>query len=162
MRILTPTENKRLNELIGFVGLSLADPARPQPALVFAARRFVQRVRASRPARGRRATGSAPSARTSPTSSFNSAASRRFCFRSGCSWWRCAGSAASCSKRPWRKSSALRCCSLPFSAEMTLVHVPEVRGALPAGGLLGHDARGGLARGVQSDGREPGGDLPRC
>ncbi len=45
-----------------------------------------------------------------------------------------------------------------LSSELALIHMPEVRGALPAGGLLGIGVGRWLARGVQSVGRESGFD----
>ena len=83
MRILTPTENKRFNEMIGFVGLSLAVllalsllSYSPHDAS------FNVSARAClRPAR--RATGLGPWGRTSPICSSSSAAYSAFLFPVG-------------------------------------------------------------------------------
>ncbi len=60
---------------------------------------------------------------------------------------RCGGFAA----RMWTPRSrswwAAWCCSISLSAELSLIHMPGVRGALPAGGLLGTAAAEGLRAG---------------
>ncbi len=98
MRILSPTENKRFNEMVGFVGLSLAvllalsllsyspHDASFNVSAPAAAGRHTQLDRTGRSAHGR-------------SFSSSSAASRRSCFLWECSRWRCAGSAASNSRR---------------------------------------------------------------
>ena len=158
MRILTPTENKRFNELIGFVGLSLAvllalsllsysphDPSFNVSAPASRLRPGAKLDRSCRRAHGRSVLP-ALRLRGVSVSRRNVSGGDALVPQPG------AGSARS------RKSSAGPCWSLPFSAELTLIHMPEVRGALPAGRPARHAARGGIARGVQSGGRESGVD----
>ena len=137
MRVLTPTENKRFNEMIGFVGLSLA-VLLALSLLSYSPHDASFNVSAAaselRPgaqldwARGRAYRRSVLPA-------------RRLCGVSVSDWDVLGGHALVPQPADGgadRKADRLGdCCSLSLSAEMTLVHVPDVRGALPAGGLLG-------------------------
>ena len=160
MRILSPTENKRFNELVGFRRAEPGVPDRAEPALLFSARRIVQRVRAAARALVRRATGSVRSARTWPICSFNSAALARFCFRSAMflvamRWFR-----SQLWTRRSQSSSARRCCSLSLSAELTLD--PHARGSrgFASRRIAGQRSRARFARGAESARSQSGFDCP--
>ena len=136
MRILTPTENKRINEMIGFVGLSLAVllalsllSYSPHDASFNVA----ARAPASRPAYNW----------IGPVGAHISDLFFQFCGFSAflfpvamilvaLRWFR-----SQLLEAPVAKliGSAMVLSSL--SAGMVLLHFPDVRGALPSGGLLG-------------------------
>jgi S-DNA-T family DNA segregation ATPase FtsK/SpoIIIE len=135
VRILTPSENKRLNELIGFVGLSMAvllafsllsySPNDPSfnvstPMLATASHNWIGPVGAHLSDLFFQGFGYA--AFLVPIAMFLVAMR----------WFRSQTADAPLAKLI---GAALLIASL--SAELDLVHMPAVRGALPAGGLMG-------------------------
>jgi DNA segregation ATPase FtsK/SpoIIIE, S-DNA-T family len=136
VRVLTPTENKRFNELIGFVGLSLAallalsllsySPLDPSfnvsagPVGSTAARNWIGPVGAHL-----------------ADLFFQFSGYAAFLFPIAICvvalrWFR-----SHTIEAPIAKLIGVGLLLTSLSAEMTLIHVPEVRGALPPGGLLG-------------------------
>ena len=152
MRILTPTENKRINEMIGFVGLSLAVllalsllSYSPHDASFNVA----ERAPASRPAYNW----------IGPVGAHISDLFFQFCGFSAflfpvamilvaLRWFR-----SQLLEAPVAKliGSAMVLSSL--SAGMVLLHFPDVRGAVPSGGLLGTVLAGHVRRGWREDRR---------
>ena len=141
MRILSPTENKRLNELIGFAGivvavllaLSLLSYTPADPSF---------NVAAATPAGGhgaqldwsvRRASGG------SDVSAFGYAAFLLpvAIFVLGMRWFR-----SQTIDAPWAKLSGGLLMFVFLPAELALLPMPAVRGAIPSGGLHGHGAGG--------------------
>ncbi|HEY6465607.1 MAG TPA: DNA translocase FtsK [Candidatus Acidoferrales bacterium] len=136
MQILTPTENKRVNELIGFVGLSMAvllalsllsyspqDPSFNVAAPVFGAS----------PARN----WIGPVGAHMADLFFQGFGYAAFLFPIGMfvmamRWFRSQRTDAAVAK-----IVGATLLTAAFAAELDLLHVPDVRGALPAGGLLG-------------------------
>jgi DNA segregation ATPase FtsK/SpoIIIE, S-DNA-T family len=134
VRVLTPTENKRLNELVGFVGLSLA-------ILLALSLLSYSPLDAS-------FNVSTPTAGTTrnwigPAGAYLSDLLFQFCgyaaflipagiFLVAMRWFRSQPVAA-----PIAKIVGWVALLAALAAELMLVHMPEVRGALPAGGLLG-------------------------
>ena len=143
MRLLTPTENKRLNELIGFIGLSVAILL-ALSLLSYSPLDASFNVSAA-------PTGASPARNwIGPFGAYLA----DFCFQ-------LAGYAAFLLPigmllvaMRWFRSQLVEAplakfigaiLLLAFSAvELTLVHMPEVRGALPPGGLLGRALADGL------------------
>ena len=136
MQILTPTENKRINELIGFVGLSMAillalslltySPQDPS-------------FNVAGPAFG----GSPVRNWIGPVGAhmadlfFQGFGYSAFLFPVGMlvmamRWFRSQKTDAA-----WAKIVGATLLTAAFAAELELIHMPDVRGALPAGGLLG-------------------------
>ena len=85
LRILTPSENKRLNELIGFVGLSLAILL-TLSLLSYSPHDASFNVSAPLPGDGPARNWIGPVGAHLADLFFNSAASRPSSFRSECSW----------------------------------------------------------------------------
>jgi len=143
VRLLTPTENKRLNELIGFIGLSVAILL-ALSLLSYSPLDASFNVSAA-------PTGASPARNwIGPFGAYLA----DFCFQ-------LAGYAAFLLPigmllvaMRWFRSQLVEAplakfigaiLLLAFSAvELTLVHMPEVRGALPPGGLLGRALADGL------------------
>ena len=144
MRLLTPTENRRLNELIGFLGLTLAvllalallsysphDPSfnvSAQPPDAHPARNWIGPVGAY-----------------SADLIFQGFGYAAFLLPLGFSRWGCAGSAARRWTPPLASWWVTRCWCSRLPALLTLWHVPDVRGAIPPGGLLGTLVAAGCA-----------------
>ena len=134
MRMLTPTENRRINELFGFVGITIA--------IILAL--SLLSYSPHDPSFNVAAPGSAPARNwIGPVGAYLADLLFQFCgyatflvpigfFLLGLDWFR---------SRPVQMPTAkitgsiLLLLSLP--AELTLLHLPEVRGAVPAGGMLG-------------------------
>jgi DNA segregation ATPase FtsK/SpoIIIE, S-DNA-T family len=143
VRVLTPTENKRFNEMIGFVGLSLAvllalsllsysplDPSFDVSAPALAAgtvRNWIGPVGAHISDLLFQFAGYA--AFLIPVGMFVVAMR----------WFRSHLIAG-----PVSKLVGAALLFIFLAAELSLIHVPEVRGALPPGGLLGNILAGGL------------------
>ena len=136
MRVLTPTENKRLNELIGFVGLSLA-------ALLALSLLSYSPLDASFDvAAGPAGAGAArnwigPFGAYLSDLCFQLAGYAAFLFPAGMfvvamRWFR-----SQLIEAPVAKVIGWALLLLSSAAELALIHMPDVRGALPAGGMLG-------------------------
>ncbi len=143
MRILTPTENKRLNELIGFGGLIVAvllalsllsySPADPS-----------FNVAAASPAGGPVRNWIGPFGAHLADLIFQLCGYTAFLlpialFVVGMRWFRSQRIEA-----PWAKLSGALLMFAFLPAETTLLHFPAVRTAIPAGGLMGTILAGGL------------------
>ncbi len=136
MRVLTPTDNKRFNELMGFVGLSLA-VLLALSLLSYSPHDASFNVSAA-------PLASAPAQNwIGPVGAYLSDLFFQFCgfsaflfpvgmFLVSMRWFRSQILVAPVAKL---LGSAMLLTSL--SAELALLHAPEVRGALPSGGLFG-------------------------
>ncbi|MGH9564144.1 MAG: DNA translocase FtsK 4TM domain-containing protein, partial [Terracidiphilus sp.] len=136
MRVLTPTDNKRFNELMGFVGLSLA-VLLALSLLSYSPHDASFNVSAT-------PLGSTPAQNwIGPVGAYLSDLFFQFCgfsaflfpvglFVVSMRWFRSQALVAPVAKL---LGSAMLLTSL--SAELALLRAPEVRGALPAGGLFG-------------------------
>jgi DNA segregation ATPase FtsK/SpoIIIE, S-DNA-T family len=145
VRILSPTENKRFNELIGFVGLSLAILI-ALSLLSYSPHDVSFNVSAPPP-------GSGPARNwIGPVGAHMSDLFFQFCgfsaflfpigmFIVGMRWFR-----SQIFEAPVAKLLGATILLLSLSAELTLIHMPDVRGVLPPGGLLGSV----LAQGLQA------------
>ena len=136
MRVLTPTENKRFNEMIGFVGLSLA-VLLALSLLSYSPLDASFNVSAAPPGTGPARNWIGPVGAHTADLFFQLAGYGAFLFPIGMflvamRWFRSQLMVA-----PTAKVVGWALLLLSLSAEMTLVHMPDVRGALPAGGLLG-------------------------
>ena len=136
MRILTPTENKRINELVGFVALSLAILL-ALSLLSYSPRDASFNVSAPPPGSGPARNWIGPVGAHMSDIFFQGFGFAAFLFPVGMllvalRWFRSQLIEAPVAKLV---GSAMLLASL--SVELTLIHMPEVRGALPAGGLLG-------------------------
>jgi len=136
VQILTPTENKRINELIGFVGLSLAillalsliSYSPQDPSFNVAAPAF-----GASPVRN----WIGPFGAYMSDLFFQGFGYAAFLFPVGMfamamRWFRSQKTDAALAK-----IVGATLLIAAFAAELELVHIPDVRGALPAGGLLG-------------------------
>ena len=154
MRVLTPTDNKRLNELIGFVGLSIA-VLLALSLLSYSPLDPSFNVSASLP-------GSAPSRNwIGPVGAhladlfFQGLGWAAFLFPIGIfvvaiRWFR-----SHIIDAPIAKLIGSVMLILSVTAELALIHAPQVRGAQPAGGLLGTI----LAEGLRSSFNAVGANL---
>jgi S-DNA-T family DNA segregation ATPase FtsK/SpoIIIE len=147
VRILTPTENRRINELFGFVGITIA---------VLLALSLLS-YSPHDPSLNVAAPGSAAARNwIGPVGAHLADVLFQFCgyaaflvpigfFLLGLDWLR-----SSPVQMPTAKiiGSVLLLLSLP--SEMTLLHLPDVRGALPPGGMLGTILAEGLRAGFNS------------
>ena len=136
MRVLTPTDNKRFNEMIGFVGLSLA-VLLALSLLSYSPHDASFNVSAAPPSSGPARNWIGPVGAHTADLFFQLAGYGAFLFPIGMflvamRWFR-----SQLMEAPTAKLIGWGLLLLSLSAEMTLVHVPDVRGALPAGGLLG-------------------------
>ena len=136
MRILTPTENRRINELVGFVGLSLAILL-ALSLLSYSPHDASFNVSAAPPSSGPARNWIGPVGAHLADLFFQVCGFAAFLspigmFLVAMRWFRSQLVVAPIAKIV---GGAMLVASL--SAELTLVHMPEVRGALPAGGLLG-------------------------
>ena len=146
MRVLTPTENNRLNELIGFVGITIAilvalalisysphDPSfnvSGESSALHSARNWIGPVGAY--GADLLFQGFGYAAFLLPMGMFIM----------GMRWFR-----SELLESPAIKIVGASLLVLMLPAMLTLWHVPEVRGAIPPGGLLGHLVSTGLLAG---------------
>ncbi len=136
MRILTPTENKRFNELIGFVGLSLAILL-ALSLLSYSPRDASFNVSAPPPGAGPARNWIGPVGAHLADLFFQFCGFAAFLFPVGMflvamKWFR-----SQLLEAPVAKLIGFTMLLASFSSEMALLHAPEVRSALPAGGMLG-------------------------
>ncbi|HXX21430.1 MAG TPA: DNA translocase FtsK [Candidatus Acidoferrum sp.] len=146
MRVLTPTENKRLNELIGFVGLSLAILL-ALSLLSYSPQDASFNVSAAPPGPGPARNWIGPFGAYLSDICFQLAGYAAFLFPTGIflvamRWFR-----SQLVEAPTAKVVGWVLLLLSFAAELTLVHMPDVRAALPPGGLLGKVLADGLRAG---------------
>jgi DNA segregation ATPase FtsK/SpoIIIE, S-DNA-T family len=136
VRILTPTENKRLNELIGFVGLSLAILL-ALSLLSYSPRDASFNVSAPPPGAGPARNWIGPVGAHMADLFFQFCGFSAFLFPIGMflvamKWFR-----SQLLDAPVAKLIGFTMLLASFASELALLHVPEVRSALPAGGMLG-------------------------
>ncbi len=142
MRILTPTENKRFNELVGFVGLSLAILL-TLSLLSYSPRDASFNVSAPMPASGPARNWIGPFGAHTADLFFQFCGFAAFLFPVGMfvvamRWFR-----SQVLEAPVAKTIGFSMLLTSVSAELALVRlsaswlVPDVRGALPPGGFLG-------------------------
>jgi DNA segregation ATPase FtsK/SpoIIIE, S-DNA-T family len=136
VRVLTPTENKRFNEMIGFVGLSLA-VLLALSLLSYSPLDASFNVSAPPPGSGPARNWIGPVGAHTADLFFQFAGYGAFLFPIAMflvamRWFR-----SQLLEAPTTKLVGWGLLLLAVSSEMTLVHMPEVRGALPAGGLVG-------------------------
>jgi DNA segregation ATPase FtsK/SpoIIIE, S-DNA-T family len=136
VRVLTPTENKRFNEMIGFVGLSLA-VLLALSLLSYSPLDASFNVSAAPPGSGPARNWIGPVGAHTADLFFQLAGYSAFLIPIGMflvamRWFR-----SQVMEAPIAKLIGWSLLLLSLSAEMTLIHMPDVRGALPAGGLLG-------------------------
>ncbi|HXX44603.1 MAG TPA: DNA translocase FtsK [Candidatus Acidoferrales bacterium] len=136
MRVLTPTENKRINELVGFVGLSLAILL-ALSLLSYSPQDASFNVSAAPPGAGPAHNWIGPFGAYLSDICFQLAGYAAFLFPIGMflvsmRWFR-----SQLVEAPVAKVVGWIMLLAASSAELTLIHVPDVRGALPPGGLLG-------------------------
>ena len=136
VRILTPTENKRLNELIGFVGLSLA-VLLALSLLSYSPHDASFNVSAPPPGAGPARNWIGPVGAHMADLFFQFCGFAAFLFPVGMflvamRWFR-----SQLLDAPVAKVIGFTMLLASFSSELALLHVPEVRSALPAGGMLG-------------------------
>jgi len=144
LRILTPSENKRMNELIGFVGLSLAILL-TLSLLSYSPHDASFNVSAPAPGSGPARNWIGPVGAHLSDLFFQFCGFAAFLFPIGMflvamKWFR-----SQLLEAPVTKVVGFTMLLASLSSELVLVHVmPEVRGALPPGGLLGAILAGGL------------------
>lgn len=136
MRILTPTENKRFNELIGFVGLSMA-VLLALSLLSYSPHDASFNVSAAPPGSGPARNWIGPVGAHMADLFFQLCGFAAFLFPVGMfmvamRWFR-----SQVMESPVAKMIGAGLLLASLSAELTMVRMPEVRGALPPGGLLG-------------------------
>jgi DNA segregation ATPase FtsK/SpoIIIE, S-DNA-T family len=136
VRVLIPTENKRFNEMIGFVGLSLA-VLLALSLLSYSPLDASFNVAAPPPGSGPARNWIGPVGAHTADLFFQFAGYGAFLFPIGMflvamRWFR-----SQLLEAPTTKLVGWGLLLLAVSAEVTLIHMPEVRGALPAGGLVG-------------------------
>jgi S-DNA-T family DNA segregation ATPase FtsK/SpoIIIE len=144
VRILSPTENKRFNELVGFVGLSLAFLI--ALSLLSYSPHDVSFNVSAPPA------GAGPARNwIGPVGAHMADLFFQFCgfsaflipvgmFLVAMRWFR-----SQLIDAPVAKLAGATMLLLSLSAELTLIHMPAVRGVLPPGGLLGSVLAQGLS-----------------
>jgi S-DNA-T family DNA segregation ATPase FtsK/SpoIIIE len=151
VRVLTPTENNRLNELIGFVGITIAilvalalisysphDPSfnvSAESSVLHSARNWIGPVGAY--GADLLFQGFGYAAFLLPMGMFIM----------GMRWFR-----SELLESPVIKIVGSSLLVLMLPAMLTLWHIPEVRGAIPPGGLLGHLVSRGLVAGFNTVG----------
>lgn len=143
MRIFTPGENKRINELVGFSGMVLA-VLLALSLLSYSPRDASFNVAATAPISGPARNWVGPVGAHIADLFFQFCGFAAFLFPIGMilvsiRWFRSHAIEAPVAKLT---GSALMLFALP--SELTLLHFPEVRGALPAGGLVGTLGAGAL------------------
>ena len=147
MRILTPTENKRLNELIGFVGLSLAVMV-ALSLLSYSPHDASFNVSAPPPGSGPARNWIGPVGAHMADLFFQLCGYSAFLFPVGMflvamRWFR-----SHVLESPIAKVIGFGMLLVSLSAELSLAHVWDVRNALPPGGLLGSLVAEGLRAAV--------------
>jgi DNA segregation ATPase FtsK/SpoIIIE, S-DNA-T family len=143
VRILSPTENKRINELVGFVGLSLAFLL-ALSLLSYSPHDVSFNVSAPPPGAGPARNWIGPVGAHMADLFFQFCGFSAFLFPVGMfvvamRWFR-----SQLIEAPVAKLVGATMLLLSLSAEMTLIHMPQVRGVLPPGGLLGSVLADGL------------------
>jgi S-DNA-T family DNA segregation ATPase FtsK/SpoIIIE len=143
VRILSPTENKRFNEMIGFVGLSMA-VLLALSLLSYSPHDPSFNVSAPLPSAGQARNWIGPVGAHLADLFFQFCGFSAFLFPVGMlvvamRWFRSQNVDA-----PVTKLVGGVVLLISLSAELSLIHMPGVRGALPAGGLLGTAAAEGL------------------
>jgi DNA segregation ATPase FtsK/SpoIIIE, S-DNA-T family len=143
VRILTPTENKRFNELIGFVGLSLA-VLLALSLLSYSPHDASFNVSGPPPGSGPARNWIGPVGAHLADLFFQFSGFAAFVFPVGMflvamRWFR-----SQVLEAPTAKIIGFALLVLSLSSELVLVHAPEVRGALPPGGLMGSLAAHGM------------------
>ncbi len=143
MRILSPSENKRFNEMIGFVGLSMA-VLLALSLLSYSPHDASFNVSAPLPGPGQSRNWIGPVGAHSADLFFQFCGFSAFLFPVGMfvaamRWFRSQEVEA-----PILKIVGSVMMLVFLAGELTLIHMPEVRGALPAGGLLGSVVAEGL------------------
>jgi S-DNA-T family DNA segregation ATPase FtsK/SpoIIIE len=143
VRVLTPTENKRFNEMIGFIGLSLA-VLLALSLLSYSPLDASFNVSAPPPGAGPARNWIGPVGAHTADLFFQLAGFGAFLFPIGMflvamRWFR-----SQLMEAPTAKLIGWALLLLSISAEMTLIHMPEVRGTLPPGGLFGKLLASGL------------------
>ncbi|HUO35874.1 MAG TPA: DNA translocase FtsK [Candidatus Acidoferrum sp.] len=143
MRILTPTDNKRLNEMVGFIGLSLA-VLLALSLLSYSPHDAAFNVSAAPPPDSPAHNWIGPVGAHLADLFFQFCGYSAFLFPAAMflvamRWFRTEEV-----ENPVTKSVGLGLLVASLSSELALVHAPQVRGALPAGGLLGSLLAGGL------------------
>ena len=151
MRVLTPTENKRFNELIGFVGLSLA-VLLALSLLSYSPLDPSFNVSASLPGAAPSRNWIGPIGAHTADLFFQGFGWAAFLFPIGMfamamRWFR-----SQTIEAPVAKLLGSIMLILSVTTEVTLIHMPQVRGALPAGGLLGTVLAEGLRMGFNAVG----------
>ena len=136
MHILTPTENKRFNEMIGFVGLSLAILL-ALSLLSYSPLDASFNVSAPPPDTGPARNWIGPVGAHVADLFFQFGGFAAFLFPVGMflmamRWFR-----SHVSESPLAKVAGFGLLVAALSSELALIHTPEVRGVLPPGGLLG-------------------------
>jgi DNA segregation ATPase FtsK/SpoIIIE, S-DNA-T family len=136
VRILTPTENKRFNELIGFVGLSLA-VLLALSLLSYSPQDSSFNVSAPLPSSGQARNWIGPVGAHMADLLFQLSGFSAFLFPVGIilvamRWFR-----SRVLEAPLTKLFGSATLLASLSSELMLLHTPDVRGTLPAGGLLG-------------------------
>ena len=143
MRILSPSENKRINELVGFVGLSIAFLL-ALSLLSYSPHDVSFNVSAPPPGAGPARNWIGPVGAHMADLFFQFCGFSAFLFPVGMfivamRWFR-----SQLIEAPTAKLVGATMLLLSLSAEMTLIHMPQVRGVLPPGGLLGSVLADGL------------------
>jgi S-DNA-T family DNA segregation ATPase FtsK/SpoIIIE len=143
VRVLTPTDNKRLNELIGFVGLSIAILL-ALSLLSYSPLDASFNVSAAPPGSGPARNWIGPVGAHLADAFFQLGGYAAFLFPIGIfllamRWFRSRGMEA-----PAAKVVGWLMLLGALAAELTLIHMPDVRSALPPGGLLGNVLADGL------------------
>lgn len=146
MRILTPTENKRFNEMVGFIGLSLA-VLLALSLLSYSPHDAAFNVSAPSPMDHPAQNWIGPVGAHLADLFFQFCGYAAFLFPAAMflvamKWFRSEEVEA-----PITKSVGLGMLIASMSSELALVHAPQVRGALPPGGLLGSLLAEGLRAG---------------
>jgi len=147
VRILTPTENKRLNELIGFVGLSLAVMV-ALSLLSYSPHDASFNVSAPPPGSGPARNWIGPVGAHMADLFFQFCGYSAFLFPVGMflvamRWFR-----SQLLESPIAKVIGFTMLLVSLSAELSLLHVWDVRHVLPPGGLLGSLVAEGLSAAV--------------
>ena len=145
VRILTPTENKRLNELVGFVGLSLA-VLLALSLISYSPHDAAFNVSAAPPGTGPARNWIGPVGAHLADLFFQAFGYSAFLFPVGMfmvamRWFR-----SQLLVSPVTKLVGSAMLLVSLSAELSLLHAWDVRGALPAGGLLGTLLAHGLSQ----------------
>ncbi|HKV05593.1 MAG TPA: DNA translocase FtsK [Candidatus Acidoferrales bacterium] len=146
MRVLSPTENKRFNEMIGFVGLSLA-VLLALSLLSYSPLDASFNVSAPPPGSGPARNWIGPVGAHTADLFFQLCGFASFLFPIGMflvamRWFR-----SQIMPSPVARVVGWAMLLASAAAEMALIHMPNVRGALPAGGLLGRVLAEGLRAG---------------